>query len=79
MKWIVKLSEILEKFTDIPANLYKLIIISIICILFFKTLKTIFYNVYMRFNENPKKRYLYNRKSQVIFGILTIIFLVIIK
>lgn len=78
MKWIIKVSEILEKFTDIPASLYKLIIVSIICILFFKILKTIFYNIYMRFNENPKKRYLYNRKSQVIFTILTIIFLVII-
>lgn len=78
MKWIMKLSEFLEKYTDISANLYKLIIISIICILFFKILKSIFYNIYIRFNENPKNRYLYNRKSQVIFGILTIICLVII-
>ena len=54
MKWIIELSEILEKYTDISANLYKLIIISIICILFFKILKSIFYNIYIRFNENPK-------------------------
>ncbi len=78
MKWIVELSDGLEKITDVPSHLFKLIILSILCIIFFKLLKSIFYNVYIRFNESPKKRYLYNRKSQLVFGILTIIFLIII-
>lgn len=78
MKWVISLSNGLEKVTEVPAHYFKLIILSILCIVFFKLLKSIFYNVYIRFNENPKKRYLYNRKSQVLFGILTIIFLIII-
>lgn len=78
MEWVAELPEYLEKITGIDAIYYKLIMLSILCILFFKVLKGICYNIYMRINEDPKKRYLYNRKIQVIFAVLTIIFLIII-
>ncbi|MDO4282646.1 MAG: mechanosensitive ion channel [Clostridia bacterium] len=78
MSWLMNISEHLEDITGIPSQYINLIIVSIIIILIVKFIRKIIYEIYLKFHEQSREIYLYNRKTQLLSNIIILLLLIIV-
>lgn len=78
MTWMNHIVEFLQKITGIPAGYIKLGIFTILVFVVMSIIKNILCRIYIKRDRSSRDRYLYNRKIQVICGLVTVVLLVLV-
>ena len=77
-KWIQKCAEFIEGIIGIPSEYVTLIIFSMIAFLVVYVIKTICIHIYLNTKKSSRKKYIFNKKVQLISSSIIILLLVLI-
>lgn len=77
-KWIQKCAEFIEGIIGIPSEYVTLIIFSMMAFLVVYVIKTICIHIYLNTKKSSRKKYLFNKKAQLISSSIIILFLILI-